>query len=138
MIGKLRGDSLSPFGLVDKAIVFCRSLDGKDAKRNDVVILETTNEQNKGRLKGRVVLGFWDDPDKPDPDLQKFEKFYGTVKEFFEIESKRKYNYSDDEIYKGSYRGLLKTLSFDRNQSGLKVSRPHLLDKVVARIELTA
>jgi hypothetical protein len=138
LIGKLRGESLEPFGLPDKATVFCDFINGKVAKRNDVVVIETTSERNKGRLKGRVVLGFWGDPNKPDQDLIKFENFSGTVKDFFEIESKRKYNYNDNEIYFGPYEGMLKTLSFDRNQSGLKVSRPHSPEKVLARIASAA
>ena len=137
IIGKLTGDSLSPFGLPDGTTVFCKDVDLGQIKRNDVLIVETTTPPNKGRLKGRVTLGFWGDENESDEDLIRFEGYTGTVKDYFEKVSPEKYDYSDDKIYKGPYEGLLKTLSFDRENTGLKVSRPHALEKIVARVELS-
>lgn len=136
-VGYLKGRSLTKFGLFDGMKVFCDKIDEnnlkRDLKRGDLIVLEIEKGINKGKLKGRMCLGFWGDPKKSDPDLIEHEGYEGTVEEYFKNVSPKKYSYP--EPYGGPIEGYLKTLSCDQDGLKIKVSRPHNPKKAFAYIK---
>ena len=96
----------------------------------------TNDGPNKGKPKGRICLGEWGDPEKPDDDLIKIEQHTGTVLEFFKDVAPKKYCLKSS--YKGQIKGYLKTLSCDKcleEGNVLRISRPHDPNMIIGKIE---
>jgi len=135
-IGLICGDSLSPFGLDNGTIVYCMKVGSNDIKRNDALIIVTSRGPNKNNPKGRICLGKWGNPNKPDKDLMEIENHFGTVVEYFKEVAPEKYGY--DAPYSGPIEGWFKTLSCDQcleNQNVLKISRPHDPKQVLGKVK---
>lgn len=131
----LVGNSLNIFGLHDGQKVIVKRINNPytEIKRGDFVVLVTEVEPNRGKLKGRVCLGFWGDANKGDDDLKKYENYYGTVMDYFKKESPKKYGYTNP--YNGPITGYLKTLSCDQEEKRKKISRPHNPKLIVGKVE---
>ncbi len=132
-VALFKGISLNPFGYLDGTRALCKKVKNtqEEIKRGDILILPIIGGPNMDNPKVRVCLGYWGDPNEPDDDLIKTEKYYGPVENFFSTVSPEKYGH---EPYKGQIQGYLKTLTGNVDGETHKVSRPHSPETIIGRM----